>query len=103
MKTMRNTSVKLYTFLFILSALIVSCQKEFLDTKVDNSLTDVNVKSDYNTIFQFANAPYVFLNYESNGFNAIDSNLFAVCSDEAVQTSTGFRLSNIHQRINDPI
>jgi hypothetical protein len=95
MKTMRNTSIKLYTYLIILSAFFVSCQKDFLDTKIDTSLTDINLDSDYRVMFRFANAPYPYLNYVASGYEAIDNNLFAACSDEAVQTSTGFNESTI--------
>lgn len=92
---MRNTSIKRYAYLIILTAFSVSCQKDFLDTKIDTSLTDINLESDYRVMFRFANAPYPYVNYVSDGFAAIDSNLFAVCTDEAVQTSTGFNESAI--------
>jgi hypothetical protein len=95
MKTMKNTSIKLYTCLIILSAIAVSCQKDFLDTKIDTSLTDINLESDYRVMTRFANAPYPYLNYVSDGFTSVDNNLFAACTDEAVQTSTGFNESAI--------
>jgi hypothetical protein len=95
MKTIRNIKIRLYSCLIILAVLTVSCQKDILDTKIDNNLTDVNLQSSYSSIFQFAVAPYVFVNQISNGFASIDSNLFAVCSDEAIQTSSGFSNSTI--------
>jgi hypothetical protein len=95
MKTMRNTSLKPYILILILSAFTFSCQNEFLDTKIDTSLTDQEIESDYRSVFRFAVAPYSYLYQVSNGFDAIDNNLFAVSSDEAVQTSTGFSESNI--------
>jgi hypothetical protein len=93
MKTIRNTSVKLYALILLLTA--VSCQNNFLDTKIDTSLTDKNVESDNRAIFRFAVAPYAYLNAVNNGFSTVDNNLFAVVADEAVKTSTGFSESDV--------
>ncbi|MFA9391581.1 MAG: RagB/SusD family nutrient uptake outer membrane protein [Prolixibacteraceae bacterium] len=90
---MKNNFIERYLIAFLLVALTVSCEKDFLDTRIDTQMTDVNVESDYHVLFQFANAPYSQLYRVANGFSAIDNNLFAVCSDEAVQTSTGYRQS----------
>ena len=61
-----------------------SCQKDFLDTKIDTSQTPQTLSSNYNTLFSLANAPYMYLR---NEFTMMDNNLFAAAPDEAVQTS----------------
>jgi hypothetical protein len=95
MNLMSNISKKIIAPFFILIIIVTGCKKDFLDTKSDTALTKSQIDSNYLSIFNFAIAPYVFLNDYigildanplSNGFNAIDGNLFAVCTDEAVQT-----------------
>lgn len=66
-----------------LAAGIVSCEK--LDTKIDTSLTEENVASDFTTVKGFGYTAYSKLN---TGFNSVDYNLFAAVSDEAEQTAS---------------
>lgn len=56
---------------------------EFLDTGVDTFRTPEDIKTNYGTLWDAANAFYTPLQY---GFTAIDNNLFAAASDEAQQT-----------------
>ncbi|MDQ1090381.1 RagB/SusD family nutrient uptake outer membrane protein [Siphonobacter sp. SORGH_AS_1065] len=70
--------------------LLVGCQKEFLDTRIDTSQTQETLSSNYSTLFSYANAPYTYLR---NEFAILDNNLFAPVSDEAVQTSPGSSLA----------
>jgi hypothetical protein len=86
MNLMSNISKKIIAPFFILIMVITGCKKDFLDTKIDTSLTKEQITANYGSIFNFAVAPYIYLGEVSNGFNAIDGNLFAVCTDEAVQT-----------------
>lgn len=76
----------IYKSIFGLGLLILisSCEKNFLDTKIDTQQTQQTLNSNYATLISFANAPYTFLR---NEFTIIDNNLFAPVSDEAVQTS----------------
>ncbi|WP_207425860.1 RagB/SusD family nutrient uptake outer membrane protein [Pedobacter sp. SYSU D00535] len=69
----------------IITAFLSSCEKDFLDTRVDTAQTEETLNSNYSTLFSLANAPY---NYIRNEFTLIDNNLFAPVSDEAVQTAT---------------
>lgn len=94
MKLIRKTSIKILSILFVVSVFTTSCEDDFLDTKVDISLTKENLDTNYATIFEFANAPYTYLDNVSNGFSALDNNLFAVASDEALQTRNGNNESN---------
>jgi hypothetical protein len=73
-----------YLLIIILAGLASACSKDFLDTRIDTSQTDETVKSNYATLFSFANAPYAFLR---DGFFTLDANLFAAASDEAEQTN----------------
>jgi hypothetical protein len=50
MKTIRKTKINKYLLIIILTALTTSCQEDFLDTKVDTNLTDINVESDYRVL-----------------------------------------------------
>ncbi|MDP4240698.1 MAG: RagB/SusD family nutrient uptake outer membrane protein [Bacteroidota bacterium] len=70
-------------YIITIGLLITSCNK--LDTKIDTSLTDKNVATNYNTIWSFGYAPYTYL---TSGFYSIDNNLFAAVSDEAEQTAS---------------
>src|SRR3982751_6621662 len=63
---------------------LISCDKQFLDTRRDTSQTEQTLNSNYATLTSLANAPY---NYLRNEFTIMDNNLFAAVSDEAVQTS----------------
>ena len=60
-----------------------ACEKNFLDTKIDTVQTEQTLNTNFATLTSLANAPYTFLR---NEFTAIDNNLFAPVSDEAVQT-----------------
>ncbi|MCW3089408.1 MAG: RagB/SusD family nutrient uptake outer membrane protein [Ferruginibacter sp.] len=77
---------RLYSSMIICFAALclLSCKKDFLDTKIDTSQTQQTLNSNYSTLFSLANAPY---NYLRNEFTIIDNNLFAAVSDEAVQTT----------------
>lgn len=70
--------------LVLLIASTAGCKKEFLETKIDLAQTQDILNTNFSTLIQFANAPYVYLR---NDFSIIDNNLFAPASDEAVQTS----------------
>lgn len=74
----------LYTIAVLLVAAMCSCEKNFLDTKVDTSTTLDDLNSSYSNLVQFAVAPY---NYIRNEFSIIDANIFAPVSDEAEQTA----------------
>ncbi len=80
---------KLYQLIWVLPGLLMtgSCGKDFLDTRLDTMPTDENIKSSYTTIKQLANTPYAYMR-NINEFTALDGNLFAPVSDEAVQTNT---------------
>lgn len=63
-------------------ALGSSCNKDFLDTKIDTNATPSTIITDRATLYTFGNAFYASL---PNGFSSIDDNLFAAASDEAQQ------------------
>lgn len=65
-------------------ALVTSCSRDFLDTKIDTNATPSTIITDRATLYTFGNAFYASLPY---GFTSIDNNLFAAVSDEAQQTS----------------
>lgn len=62
------------------------CGKSFLDTRLDTQPTEHNIDDNYNSLMQLANAPYAYLS-QRNEFSALDGNLFAAATDEAVQTN----------------
>lgn len=68
----------------IVTAVLTGCEKNFLDTKVDTSITQEMIDANYSSLVNLANAPYIYLR---NEFTLLDSNLFAPVSDEAVQTA----------------
>ncbi|EHQ28128.1 RagB/SusD family nutrient uptake outer membrane protein [Mucilaginibacter paludis] len=72
-------------FTVILAVAVSSCQKNFLDTKIDTSQTAETLNSNYSSLYGFGNAPYIYLR---NEFTMIDNNLFAPVSDEAKQTAS---------------
>jgi len=72
-------------FLLASTASISGCKKS-IDTRIDTSLTDKDIASDYTRLWNFGYAPYT---YVKNGFSAIDHNLFAAATDEAEQTAAG--------------
>ncbi|RYF20274.1 MAG: RagB/SusD family nutrient uptake outer membrane protein [Flavobacteriales bacterium] len=63
-----------------ISLLLVSCEKNFLDTKLNTQPTPETIVTDRGTLFSSAWAFYTPLR---EGFTAIDNNLFATVSDEA--------------------
>ena len=65
----------------------IGCSKSFLDTRLDTQPVEHNVDENYNSLIQLANAPYAYLQ-QKNEFAALDGNLFAAVTDEAVQTSS---------------
>lgn len=70
---------------FLVAALLAggtSCS-EFLDTSLDQNETGESIETTRGTLWKFGNAFYTPL---SNGFSALDSNLFAAATDEAQQT-----------------
>lgn len=64
-----------------------SCGKSFLDTRLDTQPIEHNIDDNYNSLIQLANAPYAYLS-QRNEFSALDGNLFAAVTDEAVQTNS---------------
>jgi len=62
------------------SLLLVSCKKNFLDTKLDTEQTPETIVTGSGALFGFAGAFYTPLR---DGFTEIDNNLFAIVSDEA--------------------
>lgn len=63
-----------------------SCGKSFLDTRLDTQPIEHNIDDNYKSLIQMANAPYAYLS-QRNEFSALDGNLFAAVTDEAVQTN----------------
>lgn len=84
MRLIYHKTIKTLLLLACIGA--IGCSKDFLDTKLDTQPVDHNVNENYNTLIQLANAPYAYLQ-QRNEFAAIDGNLFAAVTDEAVQTS----------------
>ena len=78
---------KIYNYIAIVALAILlgfsSCEKGFLDTKIDNYQTPETIKTNRGTLSSFANAFYSSI---QNGFIALDGNLFAAATDEAQQT-----------------
>ncbi|MEJ5056485.1 RagB/SusD family nutrient uptake outer membrane protein [Sphingobacterium sp. MYb382] len=84
MKRIHMNTFKALIGLLCLS--MMGCAKDFLDTKLDTQPVDHNINENYNTLIQLANAPYAFLQ-QKNEFQALDGNLFAAVTDEAIQTN----------------
>lgn len=63
-----------------ISLLLVSCKKNFLDTKLNTEQTPETIVTGSGALFGFAGAFYTPLR---DGFTEIDNNLFATVSDEA--------------------
>ena len=72
-----------YLIIGVLCGSFYACS-DFWDTRIDSNLTDKNLASKYNYIWNFGYAPYTYL---TDGFINIDKNLFAAVTDEAQQTS----------------
>lgn len=97
----KNSNYKTFLYLAILVAGIVSCKKNFLETKIDTNATPQTIITDRSTLFYFADAMYTALPY---GFTALDNNLFAPASDEAHQTQvTAQNVRVYNQGILSPI
>src|SRR5690606_36709528 len=62
---------------------LVGCE-DFLDTKIDTSMTRQDIETNRNTLWGFAAA---FYSPMVSGFNIIDDNIFAAATDEAQQTA----------------
>lgn len=73
---------KLLLILIPVLPLLSAC--EFLDTKVDANITQLNLDNEYRRVSEVGYAAY---GYIENGLYALDNNLAAAKSDEAVQTS----------------
>jgi starch-binding outer membrane protein, SusD/RagB family len=70
----------IFTLSITICLLLVSCQKDFLDTKLDTQQTPETIVSGAGALYGFAWAFYTPLR---DGFTEIDNNLFATVSDEA--------------------
>lgn len=76
---------KIYRYSVILSAALCACAcSDFLDTRMDTSLTMDRIQTNSAYLGSFATAFYTPMTY---GFNVIDDNLFASVSDDAQQTA----------------
>lgn len=85
MNLLYNNTVKAVSALVLIG--VTGCSKSFLDTRLDTQPVQHNVDAAYSTIIQLANAPYAYLQ-QINEFHALDGNLFAAVTDEAVQTNS---------------
>lgn len=63
--------------------LVTGCAKNFLDPSIDRDHTPETMETQRGTIWQFANAMYVPMEY---GISTINDNLFAAATDEAQET-----------------
>lgn len=68
----------------LLSALILGSCNDFLDTRIDTSMTSEDLETNRGTLWGFATAFYTPITY---GFQILDDNIFAAATDEAQQTS----------------
>jgi len=82
-KTKNMGKYTIVLFMLSLSVALNGCRKS-MDTRIDTSITDGDIASDYTRLWNFGYAPYT---YVRNGFSAIDQNLFAAVSDEGEQTA----------------
>src|SRR5690606_34207657 len=73
---------KLLLILIPMLPLLSAC--EFLDTKIDDNITQLNLDNEYRRVSQVG---YAANGYIENGLYALDNNLAAAKSDEAVHTS----------------
>lgn len=71
---------------FLVLLFVTGCQKNFLDTRIDNYQTPETLKTNRSTLYSFANAFYASM---QNGFDVLGENLFAAATDEAQQTVIG--------------
>ncbi|MEJ4087703.1 RagB/SusD family nutrient uptake outer membrane protein [Galbibacter orientalis] len=89
-------------FLGLITFGVISCEDDFLDTKLDTFKTPEAAATDRGTLWTFANAFYAPMTY---GYSVIDGNLFAAASDEAQQTlsaanCTYFNNGTINENVN---
>lgn len=77
---------KNYTSFLIITAtlILLSCQDDVLDTRIDTQLTEEMIAADYEVLWDFGYASYANVR---NGFSSLDNNLFAAATDEAEQTT----------------
>lgn len=80
-------------------AMAFSGCESFLDTRIDIYDTMDRLETRYETLNEFANAYYVQM---QSGFDAIDGNLFAAASDEAVQTAPVSDVSYFNRGLLSP-
>ena len=73
--------------------------ESFLDTRIDIYDTMDRLETRYETLNEFANAYYVQM---QSGFDAIDGNLFAAASDEAIQTAPVSDVSYFNRGLLSP-
>ncbi|RZK60192.1 MAG: RagB/SusD family nutrient uptake outer membrane protein [Pedobacter sp.] len=78
---MKNMKFKyIVTMATSITLLLVSCEKDLLDTKLDTERTPETIATSSSALFGFAGAFYTPLR---DGFTEIDNNVFATVSDEA--------------------
>lgn len=78
---MKRTNKLIFTLLALFA--LTGCE-DFLDTKIDTSMTPDDIETNRNTLWGFAAA---FYSPMISGFNIIDDNIFAAATDEAQQTA----------------
>ncbi|MFV0593994.1 MAG: RagB/SusD family nutrient uptake outer membrane protein [Draconibacterium sp.] len=80
---MKRKYIKIYSYNVLFALLLATASCNVLDTKIDVNPTDEQIKTNYNTLYDFGYAAYTRL---QNRTFAIDGNLFAAVSDEAEYT-----------------
>ncbi|MFD2163992.1 RagB/SusD family nutrient uptake outer membrane protein [Paradesertivirga mongoliensis] len=86
---------KYYLYIYaIISVLAISCDKEFLDRKLDTNYGEEQVFSSYTPMRDFGIAIYTSL---PEGFNRIDAAFLASATDDAVHSGTATTI----QRFNN--
>lgn len=87
-----NMQSKYYFLAICLVICITSCD-DYLETKVDTSVTQKDLESDYSRLQQLGYAPYTYLRH---GFDVLDNNIMAAITDEAEQTSPSSQAQSYH-------
>ena len=90
---------RLVTIATSLSILLVGCDKDFLDTKLNTQQTPESIASSAGSLFSSAWAFYTPLR---EGFTAIDNNLFATVSDEAQNNNPTYNALYFNQGLISP-
>lgn len=75
------------------------CGKDFLDPGIDRDHTPETLETQRGTIWQFANAMYVPMEY---GFTTLNDNLFAAATDEAQETVSSYDVLSFTQGTISP-